>query len=373
MQSNILLKGKDSVEIKGRAVADGKKQREHEEASSPTPWLESILLTCTIEAKEERDVAVTDIPNAIVLTILKKNDTKGERIVMKLRGKTAELLVRTAPELCGKYITIENGKPALYVELLRAFHGMLMVALLFYKELDEALKKIGFELNPYDIFVANRTVNGTQTTVVWHVDNLKTSHDDKKVNDKFLEYLRSKYEDKEIRLLKASRGLVHKYLGMTLDYSVKEEVSIGMMEYVKKMIESFREDVTEPAKTPAAPHLFTIRDDAPPLHEQKAQKCHHTVAKGIFLCKRVRLDLQTMIAYLSTRVKNQEEDNWKKLMRMMRYLNKTNYMVRIMKADNSNMIKWYIDAAHRVHAELKGHTGGALTLGKGAITTKSSK
>jgi hypothetical protein len=63
----------------------------------------------------------------------------------------------------------------------------------------------------------------------------------------------------------------------------------------------------------------------------------------------------------------------KKLMRMMRYLNKTRNLVRIMRADNLNMIKWYIDAAHTVHADLKGHTGGALTLGKGAITTKSNK
>jgi hypothetical protein len=292
---------------------------------------------------------------------------------MKLRGKLAEYLVRTDPSLYRKYVTIENGKPVLYVELLRALYGMLISALLFYKQLVEDLKKIGFKLNRYDMCVANRIVEGKQHTVVWHVDDMKTSHMDTKVNDEFLEYLRSKYEDKEIGLLKASRGKVHDYLGMKLDYSVKGEVKISMTDYVKKMIENFGEDVSEPAKTPAAAHLFTVREDAKKLDEKQAQKFHNTVAKGLFLCKRARLDLQTTIAYLSTRVKEPDEDDWKKLMRMMRYLNKTKDLVRTMKADKMSVIKWYVDAAHTVHDDLKGHTGSAMTLGKGTITAKSTK
>jgi hypothetical protein len=146
-----------------------------------------------------------------------------------------------------------------------------------------------------------------------------------------------------------------------------------MTEYVKKMIDNFGEDVSESAKTPAAPHLFTVREDAKKLSEQQAQKFHNTVAKGLFLCKRARLDLQTTIAFLSTRVKEPDEDDWKKLMRMMRYLNKTKDLVRTMKADQLSIIKWYVDAAHTVHEDLKGHTGSAMTLGKGAITAKSTK
>jgi hypothetical protein len=50
-------------------VAGGNKQRgsiEKTEASSPTAALESVLLTAVIDAKEHRDVAVIDIPNAFV-------------------------------------------------------------------------------------------------------------------------------------------------------------------------------------------------------------------------------------------------------------------------------------------------------------------
>jgi hypothetical protein len=57
--------------IKGRTVVGGNKQRYYiskEDASSPTVATESVLLLCIIDAKEERDVAVVDIPNAFVQT-----------------------------------------------------------------------------------------------------------------------------------------------------------------------------------------------------------------------------------------------------------------------------------------------------------------
>ena len=35
---------------------------------------------------------------------------------------------------------------------------------------------IGFKLKPYDPCVANKTINGKQLTLVWHVDDIKASH-----------------------------------------------------------------------------------------------------------------------------------------------------------------------------------------------------
>jgi hypothetical protein len=52
-------------------VAGGNKQQDYtskEDASSPTVATESVLLACIIDAEEERDVAVVDIPNAFVQT-----------------------------------------------------------------------------------------------------------------------------------------------------------------------------------------------------------------------------------------------------------------------------------------------------------------
>ncbi len=35
---------------------------------------------------------------------------------------------------------------------------------------------MGFEINPYDLCVANKTANGTQMTIRWHVDDFMISH-----------------------------------------------------------------------------------------------------------------------------------------------------------------------------------------------------
>ena len=50
----------------------------------------------------------------------------------------------------------------------------------------KGVESIGFQVNPYDVCEANRLVNDTQYTVVWHVDNIKSSHMQPKVKDRFL-------------------------------------------------------------------------------------------------------------------------------------------------------------------------------------------
>ena len=103
-----------------------------------------------------------------------------------------------APEIYKKYVVIEKGVPVLYVQLMNALYGTLKAALLFYKKLVNDLKSIGFIINPYDFCVANKFINGKQMTIIWHVDDLKISHVDGNEITKIIEWLKSKYEDKNI-------------------------------------------------------------------------------------------------------------------------------------------------------------------------------
>ena len=368
----ILIEEKKDGRIKGRAVADGRKQRGEfpkEDAASPTTSLESIILTSMIEAKEGRDIVTADIPNAFIQT-----DMEGDTPVhMKLTGKAADILVQTAPELYRKYIANEKGKNVLYVEALKAIYGTLKAALLFYKKLVKDLKSIGFEVNPYDPCVANKMINGKQCTVVWHVDDLKISHVDAKENDKFVQWLREMYEDELIGAVKVNRGKVHDYLGMKLDFSTPGEVKLDMKEYVKSMIEFFPEERKNTATTPAALHLFEVREDVKVLEEEDAMKFHTMVAKGLFLCKRARPDIQTTIAFLTTRVKQPDQDDWKKLRRLIDYLRGTADLVLTLEADNTNVVKWYVDVAYAVHPDMRSQTGGSMTMGKGFGYNTSTK
>ena len=79
-----------------------------------------------------------------------------------------------------------------------------MSTLLFCKKLLKDLALIGFELDPYNLCAVNKMASGKQMTVVWHIDDLKSSHVNKRVNDELLEWLKSKCEDKEIGVMKAT-------------------------------------------------------------------------------------------------------------------------------------------------------------------------
>ena len=145
------------------------------ETSSPTVSLEAMMLSCAIDAKEGRHVAVRDIPGAFLHVDMDQD------IHMLLEGTITELIIKLEPKLYRKYIwRNKNNKPMLYVKLRKALYGTLQAALLFWKLLSNTLKEWGFKINEYDQCVANKTVNGRQCTVIWHVDDLKISHVDKK-------------------------------------------------------------------------------------------------------------------------------------------------------------------------------------------------
>ena len=188
-----------------------------------------------------------------------------------------------------------------------------------------------------------------------------------------IEWFKKEFEDKDIGLVKISRGKKHKFLGMEFDFTDIGAVKIDMKSYVLDMIKSFPEKVTTKAATPAAVHLFQTREDAPKLSEEKASIYHTITAKGLFLCKRARADIQTTIAFLSTRVKEPDEDDWKKLKQLIQYLFGTIDLKLTLMSDKLNIIKWFVDASHHVHPDFRSHTGSTMTIGKGSPYSTSIK
>jgi hypothetical protein len=95
--------------------------------------------------------------------------------------------------------------------------------------------------------------------------------------------------------------------------------------------------------------------------------------KAMFLCKRARPDIDQKNAFLSSRVKDANEGDWNKLLRVLIFLKGTINNVLNLEADDTNTLMWYIDAAFAVHADMKSHTGAVFTMGKGAIIGSSMK
>ena len=371
LTSLMFLTEKRTGEVKARACANGSVERTHitkEEAAAPTVTSEAIFIQSTIYANERRDVATCDIPGAFL------HADNPNYVLMRLDGTLAELMVKIAPTIYRKYVTTNaKGKPILYVQLEKAVYGMMKSALLFYRKLVADLLSLGFTINPYDPCVANKTIDGKQMTICWHVDDLFIGHVDPKVVTSFLDWLAQRYNttDKKLNVV---RGPKHDYLGMTLDFSSTGAVAIDMVPYITKIIDAFPEMITGVQSTPAGDRLFQVRphDEATYLPEEQARAFHHTTAQLLFL-SRVRRDIQTTVAFLTTRVKKPDDDDWGKLKRVLRYLQCTRFLKLTLFAESLTNIVWYVDASHNLHDDCKGHTGSLLTFGRGATSSSSTK
>ena len=306
LESHLFLKQKCDDSIKGRMVADGSKQCTSimkEDATSPTVALESVLLMAMIDAAEGRDVTTIDIPNAFIQTRL---DDDSNKVLMRLRSKLAELMVEVAPEIYSKYVSVDSkGELVLYVHLLNVLYGIMKAALLYYECFVRDIMAIGFKLNPYDPCVANKIVHGKQLTIAWHVDDLKVSHKKYQVVSHMVKWLKAKYEqlfEDGSGAMMITRGKIHDYLSMQLDFSMPGEVKVTMIPYVKEIVTLFEQydNSMKTAKTPASEFLFKMCEDVKVLPEKQVAIFHTFVAKNLFALKHAWPDISVAVAFLCT-------------------------------------------------------------------------
>ena len=366
----MFLKRKRCGKVKGRGCADGRKQRAYitkEDSTAPTVSTEAVFLTAVIDAMEGRNVVVLDVPGAFMQADI------DELVHVRFTGAMVNLLLEIDYDMYKDYVVVEKGERVMYMELLKALYGTLRAARLFWQKLSKQLiDEWGFTPNKYDDCVVNKMINGQQMTVAWHVDDLKVSHVDASEVEKFVQRMETTFG--QDTPLTVSRGQVHDYLGMTLDYRTKGEVQISMEHYIDMMLQDAPEEMKGVATTPAASHLFKVNETDPQYLGTEQKKVFvHLVMQGLYLSQRGRPDIRTAIAFLCSRLRNPDMDDYKKLIRMIQYLRGTKGMILTLRANDDGMIRWWIDASYAVHADMKGHTGAALSLGRGAVFSGSWK
>ena len=363
-----LIKEKRDGTVKARICANGSKQKKYlqpeESITSPTSSNEGVLASFMIDAYEKRTVAVLDIPGAYLHAKVKHGKS---RVIMKLQGEYVEYMCKSN-EAYRKYVCYVNGVKTLYLKLLRALYGCIKSALLWYELFTSKLQKMGFELNPYNKCVANKTVNGKQCTVLWYVDDVKVSHVEKGVVQNVINEI-----EKEFGNVKPTIGNEQEYLGMKIKIDNDRNLHIDMRDQVSEIIQEFSENLSGTVSSPAKRTLMDVNDEDELLNISKADEFHSVVAKLLYLEKRGRPDLEPTVAFLSTRVSKPNITDWRKLIRLMIFLQQTKDDVRVIKCDDITKIFTWIDAAYAVHHNMRSHTGGTISFGTGVVHAKSSK
>jgi hypothetical protein len=201
------------------------------------------------------------------------------------------------------------------------------------------------------------------------------------------------------------------YLGMQLDFKEQGKCTISMKKYITNLIEDLH--VVGTSTTPSNDNLFnnkndindnninstiidnninstiiydnnnsTINDndnkmlntnDDSMLNNNDKELYHSTVARLLYLAKRIRPDILLTISYLSTRVLSPTQSDMSKLYKVLKYINGTQELELILQPNNSNNIEIYVDASYGIHSDGKSHTGMCIKHGNGTIECKSTK
>ena len=157
----------------------------------------------------------------------------------------------------------------------------------------------------------NKIIDNKQCTILWNFYDLKTSHVDPAVVYSVLADIDAEYG--KISKNTITRGKVHKYLGMTIDYSSPGKVILSMINYIGKILDNIPEDMKGESATPAAHHLFDIAEDATKLSQANADIFHHFVEQLMYPSKRARPYIQISLSFLWTITRGPDTDDYKNL------------------------------------------------------------
>jgi hypothetical protein len=230
----------------------------------------------------------------------------------------------------------------------------------------------GFELNPYDTYIANKMANEKQRIIAWYVDGNKILQVDPEVVTGIVDKIEARF-----RKMIITRGKKHVFLRMNITYLDNQTVEISMPDYVKESIAELGENVNKTAPSPAKRDLYKNCGKRKMLKQSKSEIFHSVVAKLLDVSHWGHLDIQLPIAFLCTRVSCSTGQDWTKLKQVLEYLNRTlediRVDVRVIGADNLAKMKARVDASYAVHMDMKSHMGGVVSFGRGAVMGKSSK
>jgi hypothetical protein len=201
-----------------------------------------------------------------------------------------------------------------------------------------------------------------------HVDDLEISHIDERVVSGEVAWLEKIYGK-----MVTAIGKEHTYLGMDFDFRTPLEVLVSMIPYMQEIIDEYPGDIPMGAKTPVANHLFNNFEESRLLDKKNAKIFHPTVAKILWASMKVRLDTLTAMSFLTSKVKNPNENDEKKLQRLLSYTQETINLKLILSSDKTSVLKWWTDASFATRPDLKSQTGATMSMETGAIYSLSKK
>lgn len=262
----------------------------------------------------------------------------------------------------GSFGRFKRGDGTVVVELRRALYGCVESAQLWYGEISNFLIQCGYRICEVDrcLFL------GEGMRILLFVDDIIATAKERKTIDELFNKLEIKYGS-----ITRSIERVLSYLGMIFDFTEQGVVSVSMDKYIDSVLEG--RHISRTYSSPAGVDIFEVDNDATLLSDKEQDEFHSTVAKLLYASKRARPDILLPVSFLTTRVRKATSQDLAKLERVIGYLKGGHQGLILGCGEGGPELRAYVDASHATHADLKGHSGTLISLGRGPIFASSTK
>ena len=134
-----------------------------------------------------------------------------------------------------------------------------------------------------------------------------------------------------------NKGLVYEYLGITIDYSIAGKVVFTMYNYLEDVIVEAANDLKNSRSYyPGNDQLMKVDYNSPSLSTKDAELFYQHVVRLLFASKRARPNIQMCVVFLCTRAKSPNEQDYKKLGKVISYLKETVHLPLVTKKQQRN-------------------------------------
>ena len=137
----------------------------------------------------------------------------------------------------------------------------------------------------------------------------------------------------------SNHGGFHNYFGMNNDFYKEYNALIRVDKYVADILEDSRRNMDVEAAIPSLEHLFMVNDNTKILSEGGRQYFHTRTTNLLSLSKRVSTDPQETVILLTTIVNSPYKNDYKKLVRVMEYIQENTKVVLTPETDNTHVVK----------------------------------
>lgn len=349
---------------KGRFVLNGNEQNpDHIDMThSPTVNPISLFLTLSVSAQRpEYTNDAYDVVGAFVCTEM----PEGKVIIVRVRGKTKDLMLRLFPYL-GKHVSHDD---CLYFYLRKFLYGLAEAAREFHLKLIAILTSMGFKPTQADNCLLIKDTEDGRHFLSLHVDDIFSAAPNQSVREKFETELQ-----RHLQIKKQYRSIT--YLGLEINKDTAGRITVSQQAFAESLMRRY--DVKERiVNSPCRGDILSVSEIEKPqraLEGAKRGEYISMIMACMYLARLTRSDILFATSYLSTKCARPTEQDYQDARRLLRYIKGTISARLVFRpGERSSDLTFYCDASHLIHPDGYGHSGYMATISGVVIFARSTK